>query len=120
IALAAVLVGVAQAQALTIAHNVDPHTLNPLMTTTAATESVILAAVEKLAVFDGGTTVPWLLESWDLVSDTVIELHVKEGIEFTNGEPLDAEAVRFSFEAWREQPVMAQAIAGLEDATFET
>jgi len=116
---AALLAGVAQAQTLTIAHNIDPETLNPLMTTTAAAESVILAAVEKLAVFEDGVTVPWLLEGWDIVSDTVIELHIKEGIQFSNGEPLDAEAVRFSFEAWREQPVMAQAIAGLEDAVFE-
>ncbi len=113
------LSGLAGAQTLTIAHNVDPHTFNPLMTTTAAVESVILATVEKLAVFEDGSTAPWLLDGWDLKSDTVLELHLKQGIMFTNGEPLDAEAVRFSLEAWREQPIMAQGIVGFEDATFE-
>lgn len=112
---------IAHAQTLTIAHNLDPHTLNPLMTTTAAAESVALPTVEKLAIFEAGTmeTIPWLLEGWEFLSDTELLLTIKEGIEFTNGEPLDAEAVRFSFEAWREQPVMAQATASLEDAEFE-
>lgn len=113
--------GMSVAQTLTIAHNQDPSTLNPLMTTVAAEESVALAIVEKMAMFEAGTmqTVPWLLESWEFLSPTELLLHVKDGISFTNGEPLDAEAVRFSFEAWREQPVMAQASAALQDATFE-
>lgn len=112
---------VGSAQTLTIAHNLDPHTLNPLMTTTAATESVALATVEKLAVFEAGTmrTVPWLLDGWEFASDTELVLTLREGISFTNGEPFDAEAVRFSLEAWREQPVMAQASAALQDAVFE-
>lgn len=109
------------AQTLTIAHNLDPETMNPMMTTAAAAESVALAALEKLAVFETGTmdTVPWLLESWEIVSPTELLLHVRSGISFSNGEPLDAEAVRFSLEAWRAQPVMAQAIVGMEDAVFE-
>jgi peptide/nickel transport system substrate-binding protein len=111
----------ASGQTLTIAHNVDPSTLNPMMTTVAAEESVILVTVEKLAVFETGTmrSSPWLLESWEIQSPTELQLTLRDGIEFTNGEPLDAEAVRFSFEAWREQPVMAQGSAMLRDAEFE-
>lgn len=115
------LVAIASSQTLTIAHNQDPVTLNPLLTTSAANESVIQATMEKLAVFEPGTmrTIPWLLESWEFLSDTELSLMLKPGIVFSNGELLNADAVKFSLEAWREQPVMAQASAGLGDAEFE-
>jgi len=96
---------------LTIAHNLDPFTFNPFMTTTAAVESVILPTVEKLAYFAPGTmdVTPWLLRSWEYLNPTTIQLNLHEGVFFTNGEPFDAQAVKFSIEAWMEQPVMAQA-----------
>lgn len=117
----ALLLPFGMSQTLTIAHSQDPATLNPMLTTAAANESVLQAAVEKLAVFEPGTmrTIPWLLQGWEIVSDTEIVLTLKSGISFSNGEPLNAEAVRFSFNAWREQPVMTQAAAGLMDAEFE-
>lgn len=117
----AATLAVATAQTLTIGHNQDLTTLNPMLTTAAANESMILPTVEKLAIFEPGTmrTIPWLLEGWEFKSDTELLLTLRTGISFTNGEPLDAEAVRFSLEAWREQPVMASASAGLRDAVFE-
>ena len=106
---------------LTIAHNVDPETLNPMMTTMAGAESVILAAVEKLAVFEAKTmdVKPWLLESWEYIDPKTIKLTLKKNVKFSNGEPLNAEAVKFSIQAWMEQPVMAQASQPLKGSTFE-
>ncbi|MDD5263606.1 MAG: ABC transporter substrate-binding protein [Candidatus Bipolaricaulis sp.] len=117
-----VLLGaVAAAETLTIAHNLDPETLNPLMTTAAASESVALAVVEKLVIFDTETSapIPWLLESWEYVDATCVKLSIRKGISFSNGEPLDAEAVKFSLLAWMEQPVMAQATQPFKDVEFE-
>lgn len=121
VVVAATLLAVASAQTLTIAHNQDPVTLNPLLTTAAANEAIIQATMEKLAVFEPGTmrTIPWLLEGWEFRSETELVLTLKPGISFSNGEPLNAEAVRFSIDAWRQQPVMAQASAGLKDAELE-
>lgn len=112
------IASVALAQTLTIAHNTDPHTLNPFMTNNISVESVILPTVEKLAIFESGEVVPWLLEDWEFIDDFTLRLRLKSGIAFTNGEPLDANAVAKSLYYWREQPVMDQQIAGIEDADF--
>ena len=48
-----------------------------------------------------GTAVPWLAESWQVSEDG---LHwtftLKDGVTFTDGSPLTAEAVAFNFEHW--------------------
>lgn len=48
---------------------------------------------------------PRLAESWTLVNDLTWEFALRQGIIFHNGEPLNAEAVRFSIER-------AQSLAG--------
>jgi peptide/nickel transport system substrate-binding protein len=108
-------------QTLTIAHNVDPATFNPYLTTAAAEESAILPIVEKLAVFDGETmdVLPWLAESWEYLDPTTIQLKLRPGVTFSNGEPLNAAAAKWGFEEWMAQPVMAQASASLKGSTFE-
>lgn len=46
-----------------------------------------------------GTVVPWLAESWDISPDGLTyDFTLKEGVEFTDGEPFDAEAVVANFE----------------------
>ncbi|MDN5687588.1 MAG: ABC transporter substrate-binding protein [Brachybacterium sp.] len=43
---------------------------------------------------EDGTVVPWLAESWEISSDGLVyDFTLKEGVEFTDGESLDAEAV---------------------------
>ncbi|MPZ60623.1 MAG: hypothetical protein GEU93_04860 [Propionibacteriales bacterium] len=41
---------------------------------------------------------PYLAESWEHVDDLVWEFYLQKGLEFPNGEPLDAEAVVWSTE----------------------
>lgn len=42
---------------------------------------------------------PWLAESWDISEDGRIwTIKIVDGVKFHNGDPLDAEAVRYSFE----------------------
>jgi peptide/nickel transport system substrate-binding protein len=105
----------------TVGLNVDPPTLNPMLTTTAADESVILSIVEKLGVYDATTmeTKTWLLDSWSYKDSSTVQLNLKKGIKFSNGEALDASAAKFSFEAWMAEPISRQTAASLVGATFQ-
>lgn len=42
--------------------------------------------------------VPWLATDWHLVDDYTWQFKLREGVEFHNGEPFNAEAVKFSLE----------------------
>lgn len=46
---------------------------------------------------DGGVA-PGLAESWEFTDDTTLRVVLKPGLTFHNGEPVDAEAVKLSFE----------------------
>lgn len=45
-----------------------------------------------------GDLVPGLATSWEQVQPTVWEFHLRQGVEFHNGEPFTAEAVKYTFE----------------------
>ncbi|WII35138.1 nickel ABC transporter substrate-binding protein [Paenibacillus thiaminolyticus] len=57
---------------------------------------------------DKGSIVPSLAESWDLSDDgrTYI-FHLRSGVVFSDGTPLDAAAVKFSFERWYWDPAFS-------------
>lgn len=45
-----------------------------------------------------GEIKPWIAESWEQESETVWNFTIREGVKFTNGDPLTAEDVVFSIE----------------------
>ena len=64
--------------------------------------------VQKL-VFDtltkirpDGTVGAWLGESWEFVDDTTLVFNLTSPVSFTDGEPLTAEDVKFSFDYFRD------------------
>lgn len=85
---------------LIVGHHVDPTTLDLLDSTTAAFQSVSAAIVEQFIVFDTEnlTPSPWLAESFEWVDDVTFQIKLREGITFTNGEPLDAESAKVSLD----------------------
>ena len=84
---------------LIVGHHLDPTELNPF-NTTAAFQSVWAQIIEQFVIFDPESVgvSPWLAESFEWIDDLTLELKLRDGISFTNGEPLDAEAARFSID----------------------
>jgi ABC-type transport system substrate-binding protein len=82
-----------------VAQGVDPTTLDPMNHQEAP------ATVLANNLFDGLierdpdlNLVPLLAESYQSVSPTAWEFKLRRGVRFHNGEPFDAESVKFSLE----------------------
>ena len=61
--------------------------------------------------------VPLLADSWEQTDDTTWNMHIREGVTFHNGKPVDGEAVKKSFErafATQERAVTAAKIESIE------
>src|SRR5882762_11101071 len=89
----------APAGTVVVAQGVDPTTLDPQ--NHQETPAANLAA----NIFDGLLErdhnlklVPLLAESYRIAAPTAWEFKLRRGIQFHNGEPFDAEAVKFTFE----------------------
>lgn len=90
----------AMAFELSVAAGADPVSLDPRKTWVAQGYSINAHVFEPL-VFreeqDGNVVlVPVLAESWTQKSPTELELKIREGVKFHNGEPLDANAVAYT------------------------
>lgn len=77
----------------------EPQRLDPL-TETSEMLSVYAITDPLVAVNETASAITGdgLLTEWEMVDDTTWRFTVREGVEFTNGEPLDAEAVAFAIE----------------------
>jgi peptide/nickel transport system substrate-binding protein len=98
----AALPGAVAAQAprtLTIAQGFDPQTLWPNGTTASDNLNAGNAIVEALVWSNpaSGKIEPMLVEKWERTSPTTMKLTLRQGVTFTNGEPMDADAVVHSF-----------------------
>lgn len=91
---------------LVVGHHLDPTTLDPFGSTTAAFQSVFAQVVEQLVIFDHDKAVvkPWLATGWRWVNDTTLELSLRRGVTFSNGEPFDAQAAKYSIELLMKAP----------------
>jgi peptide/nickel transport system substrate-binding protein len=84
----------------------DPATLDPAQSTNV-TDRVALAAVcDKLIELDADLAyVPQLATRWSWSADRLaLTMTLREGVVFHDGEPFDAEAVRFNFERNKSAP----------------
>jgi len=85
---------------LTVGHHLDPATLDPTGTTTAAFQSIYGQISEQLVMFDTEKRgiKPWLVTEWEWVDENTLRLKLREGVKFTNGEEWNAEAAKFSLD----------------------
>jgi peptide/nickel transport system substrate-binding protein len=74
-----------------------PENLDPTMNLSSIRAAVGASMFDSLVGRDAaGKIVPELAESWRLVDDTTWQFRLRRGVVFHNGEPLNAEAVRFT------------------------
>lgn len=94
---------VAQGQAvqeLVVGFTVDVQTLDPRFVFNTQGGSLLGHIYESLVVTDEkGALQPKLAERWELRDPLTIRFYLRRGIRFHNGEPFDAEAVKYSFES---------------------
>lgn len=84
---------------ITVAQGIDPDTLDPQATASAAVWSITLNIYDTLLTRDkDGKLQPGLATSYRNVDDKTWEVKLREGVTFHNGEPFDAEAVKYSIE----------------------
>jgi len=79
----------------------SPGSLDPAKTDDYVSANVISNIYDTLLRIDdeSGEVVPCLAESWDISDDRMdITFHLRPGVRFHDGTPLNAEAVKISFE----------------------
>jgi peptide/nickel transport system substrate-binding protein len=83
---------------LTIAQGVDAESLDPHVTTSSASKGMMWTMFDRLVQRDLDLKiVPGLATSWKALDDLTWELKLRQGVQFHNGEPFDADTVKFSF-----------------------
>jgi peptide/nickel transport system substrate-binding protein len=90
--------GAAEPRRLVVVNDVaDPVSLDPHREFDASSDNVVNQLFDGLVRFsENGDIQPALAESWRRVDDQTLEFKLRPGVRFHNGEPCDAEAVRFS------------------------
>ena len=85
----------AEGSTLVVAQSYDPQSLWPNFSTSQEQMNVGNAIVESLFWNDPATnkTEPVLAESFEILDDTTVRVVLKQGITFSNGEPMNADAV---------------------------
>lgn len=82
---------------ITVAQGVDADTLDPQMTSSSAAWSITMNIFDTLLTRDTqGKLQPGLAVSYKAINDTTWEFKLRPNVKFQNGEPLDAEAVKFT------------------------
>ena len=89
----------------TLAASVAPGCLDPQQLAQGITMTVGRQIADSLTVQDpeSGEILPWLAESWDVSDDgTTFTFSLREGATFSDGAPVDAEAVKANFDGIQE------------------
>lgn len=95
----AAMLASASAGTLVVAQNFDPQTLWPNGTTASDNLNAGSAIVESLFWVDphGEVFKPLLATGYELETPTSVVVKLREGVKFSNGEPMNADAVIHSF-----------------------
>ena len=101
-----------QASELRVGFTLDAMTLDPANHRNRETETIIRNMYDGLVTRDGDMkVVPEIAESYELVSPTVYDFRIRDGITFHDGSPLTAEDVRFTLERLTAEGAMPEAIS---------
>jgi peptide/nickel transport system substrate-binding protein len=95
---------------LVVALRAEPKTLNPVFASDTPSREVISAMQSDLIHINRATqlTEPGLAKSWKVSSDGLqYRLTLRQGLRFSDGQPLDADDVLFTFRVYLDQKVNA-------------
>ncbi|MDO5755267.1 MAG: ABC transporter substrate-binding protein [Tissierellia bacterium] len=91
---------------LKVASNVNLDSLNPMKAKSVYEWRNLRLIYDKLVRLTPDITPEaWAASSWDVVDDTTIDVHLREGMKFHDGEPVTVEDVKFSYDAFIENEV---------------
>ncbi len=91
---------------LTVGLPGDVNTLDPLFASSEFISTVGRNVLQELLYPNpDGTVRPQLATSWETPNDTTLILHLRHDVAFSNGEPFNAQAVKFSWQ-WSIRPEM--------------
>lgn len=84
----------------------EPDMLNPLAMTTTPEVAFGRNIFDRLVrIGPDGNPKAHMAESWNIISDTVIDFTLREGLKWHDGEPVTAEDVEFTFAYYQKWPV---------------
>src|SRR5579862_3369722 len=86
----------------------EPKTLNPVLAQDAASRDVIRCLTADLIDINRATqkTEPALANSWTVSPDgKLYTLHIRRGLRFSDGQPLDSDDVVFSFQLYLDEKI---------------
>ncbi len=90
---------VTKSKQLTILIGAGPSNLNPLLNFSGQSQTFWINMFDALTRFDENMKIqPALATSWKLVDDSTWEFELRPGVKFHNGEPFNAEVVKYSLE----------------------
>ncbi len=77
--------------------------LDPAIMTDGESARVCNPIYDTLTRYDDKLKiVPWLAESWTTADSKVWDFKLRQGVKFHDGEPLNAEAVKWNFDRWQD------------------
>lgn len=82
----------------------DLDTANPFASTGGANIETLRLIYDMLArVRPDGSVEPWAAEGWEIIDDTTIQVTLRQGMFFHDGEPVTASDVKFSYDVQKER-----------------
>lgn len=100
-----------------VVQGVDPNTLDPDYANGQPEKNVLRHIFDPVLARDAKTlqVVPYLAKAWKNLDDFTWEFSLNQGITFHNGEPLTAQAVKFSLDRIKNDP---KNTTGFTDVSF--
>ena len=96
---------------LRVVHTSTPSRLDPHTATSGFDHYVLYPMFDRLVHFDANMSpIPGLAESWESPDDRTLILHLREGVTFHDGTPLNAEAVIYNLNRGLTLPDSAVAV----------
>jgi ABC-type transport system substrate-binding protein len=95
-----------------------PQLLDPVRVVSACDVNILATAYDTLVrVAPDGELVPGIAESWEAPDDSTFVMKLRDGVKFSDGTPLDAEAVKASIERGKTDPesVLATALEAVAE-----